>query len=545
MDQIKTETKENTNNRTTAVRSEMQEFLSTMHQRRRVFPRAALVGLGAGLIAALFRVTLAGGDDLRNALIAWSHQSPFLGWVFPVAFSLVGAIGSVALVRRFAPEAAGSGIPFLKGVLHRLRTLSWRRLLPVKFLAGVLSIGGGLALGREGPTVQMGGSIGDAVADWLKSAPEERRTLIAAGAGAGLAAAFNAPLAGVIFVLEEIRRDFHPIVFGAAFLAAAIADIVVGLLSGTFPVFSIPSYPSPPILSLPFFAVLGILAGVLGVLYNKSLLYAIGLFARADRRWKFASAALAGAAVGLVGWFSPILIGGGHSLAELLLAGNVALALIPLYFLTRYVLSISSYATGAAGGIFAPLLGLGALIGLGVGEVAHQLIPAAVPQPAVFAVVGMAAYFTAIVRAPLTGIVLIVEMTGNYEQMLPLLVTCFCAYAVAEVLKDIPIYEALLERDLSRAGDEVLLREPIVIDFEVQRGAPFAGQAVRALGLPTGCVLVRAVESGREFVPTAFTRLEPHMRITAFIAPDAPDALEILRRGCKTAKRERLGQTES
>ena len=117
------------------------------------------------------------------------------------------------------------------------------------------------------------------------------------------------------------------------------------------------------------------------------------------------------------------------------------------------MLSISSYATGAAGGIFAPLLALGALIGLGVGQLAHQLAPAAVPEPAVFAVVGMAAYFTAIVRAPLTGIVLIVEMTGNYEQMLPLLVTCFCAYAVAEGLKDIPIYEALLERDLSRAGD--------------------------------------------------------------------------------------------
>ena len=298
---------------TVGARSEMQEFLSTMHQRRRVFPRAALVGVGAGVIAALFRATLAGGDNLRNALIAWSHQYPAFGWIFPIMFSVVGAVGSVALVRRFAPEAAGSGIPFLKGVLHRLRNLAWRRVLPVKFLAGVLSIGGGLALGREGPTVQIGGSIGDAVADWLKSAPEERRTLIAAGAGAGLAAAFNAPLAGVIFVLEEIRRDFHPIVFGATFLAAAIADIIVGLLSGTFPVFSIPSYQSPPILSLPFFVVLGILAGALGVVYNKSLLYSMGLFARwigvgslpvprwSVPRWVW------------LGGFRPILIGGSLS----------------------------------------------------------------------------------------------------------------------------------------------------------------------------------------------------------------------------------------
>jgi CIC family chloride channel protein len=154
----------------------------------------------------------------------------------------------------------------------------------------------------------------------------------------------------------------------------------------------------------------------------------------------------------------------------------------------------------------------------------------------------MAAYFTAIVRAPLTGIVLILEMTGNYAQMLPLLVACFCAYAAAEGLKDLPLYEALLERDLSRAGEPVALKEPMVIDFEVERGAPFAGQPIRSLGLPAGCVLVRAIDGGREFVPTAFTRLEPHMRITAVISPDAGEALELLRRGCKAAERQRTPQ---
>ncbi len=188
--------------------TEIEEDLAIRKQRRRIFPRAALVGLGAGLVASLFRIVLAGADTMRNGLIEWSHQFPALGWVFPVMFTVTGAALSVFFVRRFAPETSGSGIPHLEAVLHRLRTLHWRRVLPVKFVAGALAIGGGLTLGREGPTVQMGGAVGAAVSTWLKVLPRERRSLVAAGAGAGLAAAFNAPLAGVIFVLEEMQHDF-------------------------------------------------------------------------------------------------------------------------------------------------------------------------------------------------------------------------------------------------------------------------------------------------------------------------------------------------
>ena len=190
--------------------------------------------------------------------------------------------------------------------MHRLRTLGWERVLPVKFVAGALAIGGGLALGREGPTVQMGASVGAAVSSWLKVAPREQRSLIAAGGGAGLAAAFNAPLAGVIFVLEEIQRDFHPIVFGAAFLAAAIADIVVRLLSGGRPVFAIPNYPTPPLASLPIFALLGIFAGLLGVAFNRGLLKTMDLFGRLQGPWKLGIVAVVGAIIGLISWFSPI-----------------------------------------------------------------------------------------------------------------------------------------------------------------------------------------------------------------------------------------------
>ena len=229
------------------ARSEIQQYLSISRQRRRMFPRAAAVGLAAGSVAVAFRAALVAGDDLRNGLIAWARQWPAWGWFFPMLLGAAGAVIAVALVRGYAPEASGSGIPHIKAVLQRFRTLRWRRVLGVKFVGGVLAIGGGLALGREGPTIQMSGAVADAVSGWLGASPRERLTLIAAGAGAGLAAAFNAPLSGLVFVLEEVQRDFRPVVFGAAFIAAAVADIVTRLAAGPAPVFAVPAYATPPL----------------------------------------------------------------------------------------------------------------------------------------------------------------------------------------------------------------------------------------------------------------------------------------------------------
>lgn len=512
--------------------SELQQYLNIRQQRHWIFPRAALVGFFAGLIALAFRIALTGADNFRNQLIAWSHQQPAWQWIFPVLFTLLGAVLSTLLVRRIAPEASGSGIPHLEAVLQRFRTLNWKRVLPVKFFGGILAIGSGMTLGREGPTVQMGGAIGDAVSRLLKVSSRERLVMISSGAGAGLAAAFNAPMSGLVFVLEEVRRDFQPVVFGAAFLAAVVSDIVARIGMGQFPIFPVPSYDTPPLTSLPVFAILGIAAGLLGVFFNRSLKESIRFYSKIPRRFALLATAITGGTVGLIGWFSPITIGSGHTLAEAAMRGHLALGAIPLFFIVRFVLTCSCYATGAPGGIFAPLLVLGALLGLAVGQIAHIIAPNAVPVPAVFAVVGMAAYFTAIVRAPLTGVMLILEMTGNYSQMLPLLISCFCAYAVGEALKDTPIYEALLERDLKRSGDVILLSEPTVAEFIVEEGAPFAGLDIRSLGLPSGCILIRCAEGKREWVPGANTRLKPHMRITAVVAPEAFGGMEMLRMGC-------------
>lgn len=518
------------------LRLQVRDYVALQAQRRILFPRALCVGLLAGSVAVAFRWALEEGDRLRTQFIVWAHQAPTWGWLWPLGLGALGAGVAVSLVHRVAPEAAGSGIPHVKAVLYWFRSMRWQVILPVKFCGGVLGIGSGLALGREGPTVQLGSAVGAAVAQGLGVSPRERQTLIAAGAGAGLAAAFNAPLAGLTFVLEELQRHFAPAVFGAAFVAAVTADVLTRLCTDQLPVFHVATVPTPPLLILPIFGVLGLLAGVLGVVFNRALLRTLGLFARV-RGWPAGlTGILVGAVVGLVGWFVVEAVGGGQHLVEAVLQGQVPLAQIPGWFLLRFGLTMISYGCGAPGGIFAPLLVLGGLFGLAVGQLTHLALPGMAVHPETFAVVGMAAYFAAIVRAPLTGIVLIVEMTNSYDQMLPLLIACFVAYAVADFVMDRPIYEALLARDLAQETRLPHLEGPVIMEFPVYKGARFAGKMVQEMALPDGCVLLAVHRGLAELAPTAETRLEVDDRLTVVITPQAAAAWQVLREGCEAPR---------
>ena len=346
----------NTTARLQGLRAQVRDYFTLQGQRRKLFPRALLVGLLAGSIAVAFRWALEGGDLLRNRLILWAYQAPTWGWLLPMVMGALGAGLAVGLVHRVAPEAAGSGIPHVKAVLYWFRSMRWQAILLVKFVGGVVGIGSGLALGREGPTVQLGSALGAAVAHGLRVSPRERQALIAAGAGAGLAAAFNAPLAGLTFVLEELQRHFAPAVFGAAFVAAVTADVLTRLFTSQLPVFHVTSAPTPPLVTLPVFLVLGLLAGVLGVAFNRGLLRTLELFTRV-RGWPASlHGVCVGAVVGLLGWFVPAALGGGQPLVDAVLKGYMPLAHIPWWFLLRFGLTMVSYGCGAPGGIFAPLL---------------------------------------------------------------------------------------------------------------------------------------------------------------------------------------------
>ncbi|QQR74381.1 MAG: H(+)/Cl(-) exchange transporter ClcA [Holophagales bacterium] len=500
-------------------------------RRRRLFPRAIAVGVVAGLVASLFRAGIERAEDGRTLLLHRLHAFGLAGLMGTVLLGASGACFAVWLVRRFEPSAAGSGIPQLKAVLHRLRPMSGGRLLVVKFVGGVSAIASGLALGREGPTIQMGGAIGRLVARWLPSSSHERGVLIASGAGAGLAAAFNAPLAGMMFVLEEIQKNFAPGVFSSTFVACVVADAVSRLLFGQSAVFHTSPIAAPPVAALPLFLVLGALVGILAVLFNRGLLATLHLVDGVAPKWRLGVAAAVGGALALVAWDAPGLIGGGGAMVERALSGKGLVGALLLTLAVRFVLTLSSYGTGAPGGIFAPLLVLGSQAGLAAGVAAAGLLPALVGEPRAWAVAGMAALFAGTVRAPLTGIVLMLEMTDSYSLMLPLLAASFAAQWVTERLGEAPIYDSLLDRELRRTGETEVLEGALMLELDVLPDAPFAGRRVAELGLPAGCLIVALERRGRSVVVTGGTKLLTGDRLQVVVAPQAESAVGALRIG--------------
>jgi CIC family chloride channel protein len=407
-----------------------------------------LVGAASGLMGAVFRLTLEQGDRFRETLLTWAHGREFIGLVLVLGVSAAATGLAAWLVRRHSPEAAGSGIPHVEAVLSGELPPASFLLLPVKFLGGLLAIGAGLALGREGPSVQMGASLAHLLGVVFRRRWSDISVLLAAGAGAGLATAFSAPIAGAVFVLEDLARRFDTRITIATLGASAGAIAVARVLLGDAPDFRVAPLPYPHFGTLPLYLALGAAAGLLGVAYNYTLL---GTLAVADRlrRWPAElRAALIGVSVGLLAWFAPGLVGGGDAITQHMLAGSEALLMVALVFVLRFGLGALSYAAGTPGGLFAPMLVLGSQSGLLFGGLCKPWFPHLAPHPVAFAVVGMAAFFTAVVRAPVTGIVLVMEMTASFTLLLPMLGACFAAMAVPTLLGKAPIYDTLRQRTL-------------------------------------------------------------------------------------------------
>jgi CIC family chloride channel protein len=407
---------------------------------------ALVAGALAGLVGAIFRLSLVQADELRGALIGWAHGRESVGFAIVIA-ACAGATAFAAwLVRRFSPHASGSGIPHVEAVLREELPPAPFRLIPVKFLGGLLAIGAGLALGREGPTVQMGASLAHFVGTIFRRSWPDCRVLVAAGAGAGLGTAFNAPIAGAVFVLEELVQRFERRIAIAALGASATAIGVARLLLGDAPDFTVSALGYGDAATRPIYFVFGIFAGLLAIAYNRALIAmreVAGRISSAELR-----AGLIGGAVGALGWFAPALIGGGDAITQSVLAGGGSLAAIPAAFLVRFALGAVSYAARTPGGLFAPMLVLGAQFGFLFGGFCQFLLPYVDVQPQAFAVVGIAAFFAGVVRAPITGIVLATEMTASVTMLLPMLSACATAMLAPMWLGDPPIYESLHERAL-------------------------------------------------------------------------------------------------
>lgn len=408
---------------------------------------ALAVGVAAGVVGAFYRLSLDAADNFRTLIVAWAQGRALLGLLCVIGLCALAAALAGWLVRRFSPHASGSGIPHVEAVLHGQAPPAPFILLPVKFFGGVLAIGSGLALGREGPSVQIGAVIGHLVGQASGRDWRDCRALLAAGAGAGLATAFNAPMAGAVFVLEELVQKFEHRTAIAALGASSTAIATAHFILGDAPEFALApiDYPAPAI--GPLFFVFGALMGCLGVFYNRLLYATLAAYDKTPVKWR---AALTGAAVGALAWFAPGVVGGGGNITQAALSGAQDVFILPFVLMLRFGLGSASYATGTPGGLFAPMLALGALAGLFFGVVCGLLLPGLAIQPQAFAVVGMTALFTAAVRAPLTGMVLVTEMTGSAVLLLPMLAACFTAMLAPTLLREAPIYEALRERLLRR-----------------------------------------------------------------------------------------------
>jgi CIC family chloride channel protein len=410
---------------------------------------AALVGVLTGISAASFRLLLEDAGRWRSALAGWAHHY-WWGLIVVMLICASATAAAAALVRRVEPHAEGSGIPRVEAVADGRVKPDRFRILPVKYLGGLLAMGAGLALGREGPSVQMGGTAAVIIATLTRRNRADLRVLVAGGAAAGLATAFNAPIAGGVFVLEELIKRFDPRTTVATLVASASGFAAAHLLVESQNDFYMDPLPDPRLPNAGWVLAIGIATGLLGVLYKKAVM--LGLRRADASRWpKEVRAGLTGALVGVIVWFAPDLAGSGNNLTQDALLGHGTLPTVIGILIVRFALGVISYAAATPGGLFAPMLVLGADAGLIVGLLATHLAPHDAPSLAATALIGMAAFFSATVQAPVTGLILATEMTNNSNQLPPMLGACAIAMLVAIVLRSRPIYDQLAERAATNA----------------------------------------------------------------------------------------------
>ncbi|WP_218597802.1 H(+)/Cl(-) exchange transporter ClcA [Polaribacter sp. NJDZ03] len=417
---------------------------------------ALLIGILVGLFAGLFRLSLSYIESFRESLFKNAVTGDIVSWVWPILFAITAISIALFLVRKFAPEASGSGVQEIEGALDGVRPMRWKRVIPIKFIASLFSLGSGLLLGREGPTIQLGANIGKMIKDTFGETSLENNPLISTGAAAGLASAFNAPFAGIIFVIEEMHGHFKFNFYSVAsiMIGAGSADFIVRILVESKPTIQMMVFPSPNIYSLWLFIILGLVCSIIGLIYNKVLILSLNFFQFSNKLPILYTGIFVGSIIAIIGIFSPDMIGGGYETITKVLDNSFTLLFLVFLFTVRLLLSFFSYSLGVPGGIFLPMLTLGVILGVLFGISMQQLFPDLISHPGIFAIAGMAGIFSATVRAPLTGLVLAIEMTSNYELILPLIITTVTASVFTMLLGNKPIYTTLLKRTLANTVEQ-------------------------------------------------------------------------------------------
>ena len=359
----------------------------------------------------------------------------------------LGSLGMGYLLYRFFPNARGSGVPQTKAALYAREGRITLRTVLGKFFCTSVTLASGIPLGREGPSVQVGAGIASVLGRKLGLRPEKVKALIPVGAAAAVAAAFNTPLAAVLFTLEEVVGDLHAPVLGSVVLASATSWAVLRLLLGNHPLFDVPQYQLIHPAEFALYVVLGVAGGIVAAAFTRLLAGLRKKFLDAPRGTAWFQPLAGGLTVGLMGWFVPQALGVGYAHVGDVLNGHMVWKLMALLLLLKFVSVIVSYASGNAGGIFGPSLFMGAMLGGLIGTVGNILFPGRVASSGAYALVGMGTLFAGVIRAPMTSVVMIFEITRDYAVIVPLMISNLVSFFIATRLEKEPIYEVLAHQD--------------------------------------------------------------------------------------------------
>lgn len=429
--------------------------------RSKIILQAILVGLISGILVVLFKISINQlFKFIQNSISQFDLMHKLL--IFPLITTIGGLISGI-LVFKFAPETKGSGIPFVKMVLARMGNITRVRSIIVKFIAGVAGIGTGLSLGREGPSVQLGAGAGALVAKFFKMKGTNQWKLIAAGAGSAIGATFNAPIAGTIFVLEELVNKFSSSLLFPVLVATVTASSIARLFLGNNPSFIIPQVTKHfSFDGIWVCIILGVIAGFLGVLFSRVIYKNNEFFEKMSKIPNWLKPAIAGFFVGIIGIFLPYVLGSGNLSVDLLLANKISLSLVIVVFIAKFFVTPFCFGSGAAGGIFLPMLMLGAFLGYIVAAVFNNF--GFNVDPVLISMIGMGAFLSAVARTPITAVVMVFEMTSGYAHILPIMLSAAIADLIAEKLNHKPIYAELIVNQV-KSKEAKILSSLVVKDY--------------------------------------------------------------------------------
>ena len=497
---------------------ETKTILQTSHRLRyALIIEGFLVGGCAGIISIIYRQLLSYAEQWVQWLSAMMRQS--LTWVV-LGFALLLLIGfGISLLLRHEPLISGSGIPQIEAEVGGQLEENWLRVLWSKMAAGVLAALGGLSLGREGPSIQLGGMCGKGFGQLFHRVKIEQRYLITCGAAAGLSAAFNAPLAGIMFALEELHRSFSMSVIVSVMIASVTGDFLSQYVFGLAPAFHFDVAQTLPLHLYLIVVLLGILCGAMAACYNFITLKAQDWYARIPFLKPSQHVFIPLLVSGILMLILPQVLGSGHSMSEELAFGERIPHVLLFLLLAKFAFSTLSFGSGAAGGIFFPMLVLGSYLGAAFGSALSEtglFDPQFVNN---FIIMGMAGLFSGIVRAPVTGIILIAEMTGTLSHLLPLCLVSITAYVSAHLLRSKPIYESLLERLLNKHGitHEKGSAGKLLTEVVVEVGSPLEQRRIAEISWPPHCLLVAVRRGEEEILPRGDTMIQAQDTLVALL----------------------------